>query len=69
MERYIDKVKKSIAAKEPPLKVAETRLSKRSKVLLQLLQSSTQYFELAPLFPLNNSKNFQSKPILLIPPI
>ena len=36
MERYIDKVKKSISAKEPPLKVAETRLSKRSKAVLQV---------------------------------
>ena len=32
MERYIERVKKSIAAKEAPLKVAETRLSKRTKV-------------------------------------
>ena len=31
MERYIERVKKSIVAKEPPLKVAETRLSKRTK--------------------------------------
>ena len=34
MERYIERVKKSIANKEPPLKVAETRLSKRTKVEL-----------------------------------
>jgi len=31
MERYIERVKKSISSKEPPLKVAETRLSKRTK--------------------------------------
>jgi len=31
MERYIERVKKAIVAKEPPLKVAETRLSKRTK--------------------------------------
>ena len=37
MERYIERVKKSISAKEPPLKVAETRLSKRTKVELQTL--------------------------------
>ena len=35
MERYIERVKKSISSKEPPLKVAETRLSKRTKVELQ----------------------------------
>ena len=31
MERYIERVKKSIADKEPPLKVAETRLKKRTQ--------------------------------------
>lgn len=31
MERYIERVKKSISEKEPPLKVAETRLKKRTQ--------------------------------------
>ena len=42
MERYIKRVKKSISAKEPPLKVAETRLSKRTKVELQTLLRITR---------------------------
>ena len=31
MEKYIERLKKSIQDKNPPLKVAETRLSKRTK--------------------------------------
>ena len=31
MERYIERVKSNIQAKESPLKLAETRLAKRSK--------------------------------------
>ena len=42
MERYIERVKKSINAKEPPLKLAETRLSKRTKVELQTLLRITR---------------------------
>ena len=62
MERYIERVKKSINAKEPPLKLAETRLSKRTKVLLQTLLRITRAwkptFSLpSPLFPLNSNQS------------
>lgn len=52
MERYIERVKKSISSKEPPLKVAETRLSKRTKVELQAASIPAKLGQtlLSPLF-------------------
>ena len=61
MERYIERVKKSINAKEPPLKLAETRLSKRTKVLLQTLLRITRANFFTPLSPVTSK--LQSKPI------
>ena len=64
MERYIERVKKSINAKEPPLKLAETRLSKRTKVLLQTLLRITRAWKpnfFSPLSPVPSK--LQSKPI------